>query len=164
MGQFNATLAKRESCSDHLWLWNNLLGLPAISVLELVVRVDSCRTTDINQRYPALFHRVGCLKETIFNQDSRRSETSCTLHTSQCTYTNEIKSPARTETNGAAQGKSSVTDSTPWCVGMMVMPKKSGAVRIHVDIKPLNDWVMREVYPIHSVDDSLANYITLLFF
>ena len=51
----------------------------------------------------------------------------------------KIKSPARTETNGAAQGKSSVTDSTPWCVGMMVMPKKSGAVRIHVDIKPLND-------------------------
>ena len=34
---------------------------------------------------------------------------------------------------------SRVTDPTPWCAGMVVVPKKSGAVRICVDLKPLNE-------------------------
>ena len=40
---------------------------------------------------------------------------------------------------------SSVTDPTPWCAGMVVIPKDSGKVRICVDLKPLNESVLREV-------------------
>ena len=36
------------------------------------------------------------------------------------------------------------------------MPKRSGAVRICVDLKPLNESVLREVHPIPTVDDTLA--------
>ena len=50
---------------------------------------------------------------------------------------------------------SQVTDPTPWCAGMVVVPKRSD-VRICIDLKPLNDGVMRETFPIPAVDDSLA--------
>ena len=51
---------------------------------------------------------------------------------------------------------SKVSDPTPWCAGMVVVPKKSGQVRICVDLKPLNESVLREVHPIPKVDDTLA--------
>ena len=51
---------------------------------------------------------------------------------------------------------SKVDDPTPWCAGMVVAPKKSGAVRICVDLKPLNKSVLREVHPLPRVDDTLA--------
>ena len=51
---------------------------------------------------------------------------------------------------------SKVDQPTPWCAGMVVVPKKSGAVRICVDLKPLNESVLREVHPIPKVDDMLG--------
>ena len=51
---------------------------------------------------------------------------------------------------------SKVTEPTPWCAGMVVVPKKSGAMRICVDLKPLNDSVLREVHPIPGVEEALA--------
>ena len=45
---------------------------------------------------------------------------------------------------------------TPWCAGMVVVPKKSGEVRICVDLKPLNSNVLREVHPLPAVDETLA--------
>ena len=49
-----------------------------------------------------------------------------------------------------------VDDPTPWCAGMVVVPKKSGNLRICVDLKPLNESVLREVFPLPKVDDTLA--------
>ena len=51
---------------------------------------------------------------------------------------------------------SKVNEPTPWCAGMVVVPKKSGAVRICVDLKALNENVLRETHPIPKVDDTLA--------
>lgn len=51
---------------------------------------------------------------------------------------------------------SKVDSPTPWCAGMVVAPKKSGAIRICVDLKPLNQNVMREVHPLPRVDNVLA--------
>ena len=39
---------------------------------------------------------------------------------------------------------------------MVAIPKKSGTVRICVDLKRLNQSVMREVYPLPKVDETLA--------
>ena len=47
-------------------------------------------------------------------------------------------------------------EPTAWCAGMVVVPKKSGAVRICVDLKPLNESMMREVHPMPKVDETLA--------
>ena len=45
---------------------------------------------------------------------------------------------------------------TQWCAGIVAVPKTSGAVRICVDLKQLNKSVLREVYPLPSVDETLA--------
>ena len=51
---------------------------------------------------------------------------------------------------------SKVEQPTPWCAGMVVVPKKTGTIRICVDLKPLNGNVQREVHPLPTVDDTLA--------
>ena len=51
---------------------------------------------------------------------------------------------------------SKVETPTPWCAGMVVVPKKDGKVRICVDLKPLNASVKRETHPLPKVDDTLA--------
>lgn len=52
-----------------------------------------------------------------------------------------------------------VDEPTPWCAGMVVVPKKEGAIRICVDLKPLNENVLREVHPLPRVDDTLAQLV-----
>jgi len=51
---------------------------------------------------------------------------------------------------------SKVSTPTPWCAGMVVVPKTNGAVRICVDLKPLNESVLREVHPLLKVETTLA--------
>ena len=56
-----------------------------------------------------------------------------------------------------AQGViSKVHQPTPWCAGMVVVKKKSGGVRICVDLKPLNKCALRKRHPLLRVDDTLA--------
>ena len=59
---------------------------------------------------------------------------------------------------------SKVLEPTPWCAGMVVVPKKSGNIRICVDLKPLNRSVLRETHPIPKVDDTLAQLTGATFF
>ena len=51
---------------------------------------------------------------------------------------------------------SKVTEPTPWCAGMVVVPKQDGAVRVCVDLKGLNETVLVETHLIPGVDDTLA--------
>ena len=51
---------------------------------------------------------------------------------------------------------SKVDIPTPWCAGMVVAQKPNGAIRICVDLKPLNESALREVYPLPRVDEILA--------
>ena len=51
---------------------------------------------------------------------------------------------------------SKVEKPTCWCAGMVVVPKKSGEVRICVDLKSLNESVLRETHPLPGVDETLA--------
>lgn len=49
-----------------------------------------------------------------------------------------------------------VTEPAPWCAGMVVVPKRSGEVRICVDLKLLNESVLWQPYTIPQVDETLA--------
>ena len=51
---------------------------------------------------------------------------------------------------------SKVDKPTQWCASMVTVPKKSGDVRICVDLKPLNESVLWEVRPMQKVDETLA--------
>ena len=44
----------------------------------------------------------------------------------------------------------------PHGAGMVVVPKKNGSIRICVELKPLNESVLREVHPLPRVDETLA--------
>ena len=47
---------------------------------------------------------------------------------------------------------SKVEQATPWCAGVVAVPKETGSVRICVDLKPLNQNVRRQPYPLPTVD------------
>ena len=47
-------------------------------------------------------------------------------------------------------------EPTQWCAGMVVVPKKAGAIRICVDFRPLNESVLRATHPLPKVDHTLA--------
>ena len=51
---------------------------------------------------------------------------------------------------------SPIDGPSQWCAGMVVVPKPSGKVRICVDMKPLNENIMREFHPLPAVDETLA--------
>ena len=51
---------------------------------------------------------------------------------------------------------SKVDKPTLWCAGMVAVLKKSDDVRICVDLKPLNESVLRETHPLPGADETLA--------
>ncbi len=51
---------------------------------------------------------------------------------------------------------SKVDIPTDWCAGMVVVPKPDGKIRICVDFTKLNEWVLRETYPLPKIDNLLA--------
>ena len=58
-----------------------------------------------------------------------------------------------------------VETPTEWCAGMVVVPKKSsGSIRICVDLRPLNENVMSENFPLPKVDEILAQLAGARFF
>ena len=111
---------------------------------------------DIPQRFPPLFQGLGHLGEeyVIRLRDGIKPHAVFTPRNVPIPLRPKVqKELQRMKTLGVI---SPVTDPTPWCAGMVVVPKRSGDVRICIDLKPLNDGVMRETFPIPVVDDSLA--------
>ena len=163
LGQFQATLRhKHKSSTQTLYvvrgLKTNLLGLPAITSLELLCRMDAvaCDTDVVHTRYPTLFKGLGTLGDdyTIKVKDDATPYSLCTPRNVAIPLREKVKVELhRMENNGVI---SKVTTPTPWCAGMVVVPKRDGTVRICVDFKVLNESVLREVYPIPKVDDTLA--------
>ena len=158
-GQFQASLTKADRASTQTIfivpdLKSNLLGLPALIALRLISQIDSVEDTKdhILEEFPALFRGLGNLGEeyhikmweglrpyALFNPIPLRTKVKEALD--------------RMEELGVI---AKLTEPTLWCVGMVVVPKKSGSVRICVDLKPLNKGVLGETYPIPPVDDTLT--------
>jgi len=44
-----------------------------------------------------------------------------------------------------------MSDPTQWCTGMVVVPKMNGKFRFCVNLKPLNQSLLREIYPLPKV-------------
>ena len=139
----------------------NLLGLPAVTALGLVARVDSTspaetNTSNLHTRYPSLFTGLGTLGEE-YHIKLKEDAKPHALYTPQ-----NVPIPLRGKVEEELHRMEQlgviapVSDPTPWCAGMVVVPKSSGAVRICVDLKPLNESVLRETHPMPSVDDTLA--------
>ena len=51
---------------------------------------------------------------------------------------------------------SKVEKPSAWCAGMVVVPKKTGAIHICVDYRLLNENVFKEVHPLPTVEENLS--------
>ena len=137
-------------------LKNNLLGLPAITALQLLTKVESIQPGNVQKSFPELFQGLGTLKGD-YQIQLKPDAIPYALYTAR-----NVPIPLRTKVKQelARMKKlgviSKVDKPTCWCAGMVVVPKKSGEVRICVDLKPLNESVLRETHPLPGVDETLA--------
>ena len=168
VGECNILLQHQgKSCNQQLFivkgLKSNLLGLPAIRALNLVARLaetttesTTLTTSNIVQRYGKVFQGLGNLGEA-YEIQLQPGATPFALFTPR-----RVPLPLREKVSEELRKMekmgviSKVDVPTPWCAGMVVAHKKSGAVRICVDLKPLNQSVLREVHPLPKVDETLA--------
>ena len=164
LGQFKTTLSHKKNTSQETvfvvqGLQRNLLGLPAIKALKLVARVEDINLADndVCSRFENLFHGLGNLGDpyTIQLKEDAQPHAIFTPRNVPLPLQGRVKEELdRMEAIGVI---SKVSQPTPWCAGMVVVPKSSGALRICVDLKPLNESVLRETYPIPAVSYSLAH-------
>ena len=137
-------------------LRTNLLGLPAIMSLKLVARLEAVTVASVVDKFPALFEGLGNLGEP-FDIRLQPGARPYALFTPR-----NIPIPLRQRVRQELDRMlllgviSKVDIPSPWCAGMVVVPKKNGDIRICVDFRPLNSSVLREVHPLPKVDETLA--------
>ena len=163
VGEFETNiLHKCKSAKQHIFVVENLrvnlLGLPGIIALNLVAKIDTM--TDyaamIEQKFPSLFRGLGTFGNpyTIELKPDSKPQALYTARKVPLRLRDAVEAELKKmESDGII---SRVDTPTPWCSGMVSVPKKSGAVRICVDLKHLNESVQREVYPLPTVDDTLG--------
>ena len=140
-------------------LKTNLLGLPTITALNLAARIDALTGVseqDIPKQFPLLFKGLGKLGEEYhiqFKPEAKPFAIYTPRHVPLPLRDEVRKELDRMESLGVI---SRVDQPTPWCAGMVIGPKKNGAVRLCVDLKSLNTSVQREVHPLPTVDETLA--------
>ena len=136
----------------------NLLGLQAMTALQLVRRVHATDTgePDVVKQFSQVFQGLGNIGDD-YQIKLKENATPYSLFVPR-NIPIPLKPKVKEELNRMEQLGviSKVTDPTPWCAGMVVVPKKSGKIRICVDLKPLNENVLREPHPIPKVDDVLG--------
>ena len=163
-GELYATLSYGgHQCTQPVFivkhLQHNLLGLPAIQALQVLSQVQAV-STPIADQYPELFTGLGTLKGSSY--EIKLKPEAKPFAPLPFSPPRNVPLPlrkkvqdelVRMETMGVI---SRVEEPTQWCAGMVVVPKKSGSVRICVDFRPLNDNMLREVHPLPKVDVTLA--------
>ena len=139
-------------------LQKNLLGLAATTSLSLATQVEEVSFTgsDVHKRFPRVFEGLGKIGEE-YDIKLKPEVMPFSLFTPH-----HVPLPLQTKVTEElacmkAMGIISKFDQpTPWCTGIVVVPKKSGSICICVGLKPLKKSVLREVHPLPRVDDILA--------
>ena len=129
-GQFQASLTKADQTSTQTIfvvpdLKSNLLGLPALIALSLISQIDSVEDTKdhILEEFLALFRGLGNLGEEYYikMREGLRSYALFTPRNVPIPLRTKVKEELdRMEELGVI---AKVTEPTPWCAGMVVVPK-----------------------------------------
>ena len=138
-------------------LQENLLGLSAIQALGIlhVAQVLTVKQS-INDYYPSLFTGLGTFAEG-YPIKLRPDATPFSLFTSR-----NVPLPLRKKVSDelACMERlgviSKANKPTDWCARMVVVPMKSGDIRICVHFRPQNENVEQEVHPLPTVDETLV--------
>ena len=151
LGQFRGrltvkNLSRQEPIFVVRGLKNNLLGLPALTALKLVQRVESTYSSlaDVKKEFPQVFSGLGNFGEP-YTIKLREDAKPYALYTPRNVLI-PLRGKVLDELNQMESLGviSKVNDPTEWCAGMVVVPKTSGNVHICVDLKALNESVMRD--------------------
>ena len=164
MGQFQGYFVYKTWTTSQLiyvadGLKTNLLGLPTITALNLAARIDALTglsEQDIPKQFPLLFKGLGNLGEEYHIQLKPEANPFAIYTPRHVPLPLRDKVQKELDRMEALWLISRVDQPTPWCAGMVVIPKKNGTVRICVDLKPLNSSIQREVHPLPIVDETLA--------
>ena len=162
IGKFSAKVTVGDRMSKQTiyvvrGLQRNLLGLPAITSFNLAHQIGETITVpDVRNWFRKVFSGLGSLGEPYLIK-LKEDAVPYTLFTPR-NVAIPLREQVRNELERMESLKvvSKVTQPTDWCAVMVVVPKRSREVRICVDLKPLNECVLREVYPIPKVDETLA--------
>ena len=107
----------------------------------------------IEEKFPSLFRGLGTLGDpyTIQLKPDAMPRALYTARKVPLSLRDTVETELKSiKTNGI------ISIPTPWCSGIVPVPKNSGAMRICVDLKALNESVLCEAYPLPTVDDLLG--------
>ena len=174
LGCFNATLktTKGKVCLERCYVVNHirhpLLGKPAIKALNLLKRINT--TTDatsdaahareqVFKDFPALFSGLGTMKGVEYDIKLKENSTphaiSAPRRVAQPLLPQVKQELERMERIGVVR-KLDDNEVSEHVAPMVVVPKPGGKVRICVDLKKLNENVVRPRHVLPSVDETLA--------
>lgn len=166
-GHFTATLSlNQRSCLEKIYVVENLstplLGKPGIEKLGVLKRVNAV-SDGVKQQFPNLFKGLGEIKGTQYTILLKPNAKPYALNVARRVPFPLMESVKQELEKLELQGVIYKQDKpTEWCAGIVVVPKslKSGEempkVRLCVDLTKLNESVMREAFPLPSVEETLA--------
>lgn len=156
---------KGKTIEERLYVVNrqttSLLSRSACVGLGLVARIDEIQennTPDFKTEFPELFQGLGKLEEP-YSIKLKDDVTPVHIFTPR-KVAHPLLPQVQKEINKMLEEGviSEMLEPTEWCSGMVVVPKPNGSVRICVDFTGLNKAVKREVHPLNSVDQDLAQF------
>ena len=152
MGQLSGCLKYgKHSSQETIYvvkgLKTNLLGVSEITALQLIQRVYATynQEPDVMKQFPKVFEGLGNLVEA-YQIKLEENKTSYSLFVPRNVPIPQYPIGQRSKRNFFEWKMgviSKIITLTPWCAGMVVVPKRLGAVRICV-----------EPHPIPKVDDT----------
>lgn len=128
-----------------------LLGLPAIEALILIWHLNTVQAQqeDVKAQYPTVFSGLGKLKEP-YKIELEPDAVPYALSL-PCRVPLPLRDKVQAELNCMEDMGviSKVTQPTPWCAGIVMVPKPRGKIPIWLCVD-LNKWVRRERHILHS--------------
>ncbi len=154
-GQFKATTVFKDKqysfetfvvTGHHV---NNLLGRDAASTMELVKRLEEIQPIS----YPS---ELGLVKIKPIKIHLKEDAVPYSVYTARRVSVPLLpKVQAEIERMVQCGVIEEITEPTEWCAPMVAVPKKTGQIRICVDLKQLNKAVKREKFVLPTIDDIL---------
>ena len=170
LGKFNARItSNKKSIVEEIYVVKDLskplLGKSAcvsLNLLNKICEVENHKTTEseykmqiINQ-YPKLFEGLGEL-EGEYEIKLKELPEPYALHVPRKVPFPLLEKTKREIDRMLKNGVISKVDQpTAWCAPMVVTPKPNGDVRICVDLTKLNKSILREAYPLPTVEFTLG--------
>ena len=125
-------------------------------LLSVLYNLECYPTIAIKQEFPSSFTGLGTLQDDYEIQVKQDAQLFSLDTARNILLPLRVKLKQELDAMVAHGVTSKVQQPNPWCTGMVVVKKKNGGVRICINLKPLNQYVLREHHLLLKVDDILG--------